>query len=446
MSSSTIGTLSEFYASKESWNNYIERLQFFFLANDIDNVEKKKAILLSSCGAETYHLFRGLCSPGKPADKTFDELCSLMKNHQHPEPNPIAERFKFNSRVRAPNESVTTYIAALRQLIEYRDYGESVDNMLRDRLVCGINHERIQQRLLSEGKTLTLSRALDLAQSMESAAINSTVIQSQTKQTDDIHKISNSSSNKCYRCGGVRHQPNNCPFKDQECFFCHLKGHTISVCKKKLAKDRQKNNSHSTNTLARESCGEAVDGSSLSATGDEIFNLYKVSVSKVPPVLVYVKVNGLILCMELDTGASLTVMGKDTLQSLFKDSVPDLSPFDGKLRTYSGQIISPLGLISVLVEYQGQKETLPIVILPGDGPTLLGRNWLSKIRLDWPQMFKVMNISPSIPDPVLEELLVQYTDVFSPGIGTMKDTGDVFHRATNKVCRREYGPLNFSNL
>ena len=93
-----------------------------------------------------------------------------MKSHQHPEPNPIDERFKFNSRVRAHNESVTAYIAALRQLTEYCDYGESLDNMLRDRLVCGINHERIQQRLLSEGKTLTLSRALDLAQAMESAA------------------------------------------------------------------------------------------------------------------------------------------------------------------------------------------------------------------------------------------------------------------------------------
>ena len=51
---STFGTLSEFYASKETWNNYVERLEFFFLlANDIDRDEKKKAILLSSCGAET---------------------------------------------------------------------------------------------------------------------------------------------------------------------------------------------------------------------------------------------------------------------------------------------------------------------------------------------------------------------------------------------------------
>ena len=33
-----------------------------------------------------------------------------------------------------------------------------------------------------------------------------------------------------------------------------------------------------------------------------------------------------------------------------------------------------------------------------------------------------MNISPSISDPVLGILLSQYTDVFSQGIGTMKDT------------------------
>ena len=54
----------------------------------------------------------------------------------------IEERVKFSSRVRNANESVSMFVAELRKLTEYFEYGDSLNNMLRDRLVCGINHER----------------------------------------------------------------------------------------------------------------------------------------------------------------------------------------------------------------------------------------------------------------------------------------------------------------
>ena len=41
--------------------------------------------------------------------------------------------------------------------------------MLQDELVCGLNHEHIQQCLLSEGDILTLEKAIYIAHVMESA-------------------------------------------------------------------------------------------------------------------------------------------------------------------------------------------------------------------------------------------------------------------------------------
>ena len=35
-----------------------------------------------------------------------------------------------------------------------------------------------------------------------------------------------------------------------------------------------------------------------------------------------------------------------------------------------------MGTVNVAVEYQGQKERLPLLVVKGSGPTLLGRNWL----------------------------------------------------------------------
>ena len=75
-----------------------------------------------------------------------------MQTHQHPTPNPIAERFTFNMRNRHQGETISDCMANLRRLTEFCGFGGSLDNMLRDRLVCGVNDQRLQQRLLAEGR------------------------------------------------------------------------------------------------------------------------------------------------------------------------------------------------------------------------------------------------------------------------------------------------------
>ena len=102
-----------------------------------------------------------------------------MSHHQNLRPNMIAEPFKFNSRESNANESVSKFLAELRKLTEYCEYGDSLNDMLRDRLVCSINHVRTQQRLLSEGSILsTISqKALDISLSLESAIGQKAAIQ-----------------------------------------------------------------------------------------------------------------------------------------------------------------------------------------------------------------------------------------------------------------------------
>jgi len=48
-----------------------------------------------------------LVYPAKPVDKTFQELCDAMRTHTSPKPSEIVQRFKFNSRVRSSDESIT---------------------------------------------------------------------------------------------------------------------------------------------------------------------------------------------------------------------------------------------------------------------------------------------------------------------------------------------------
>ena len=89
----TIENCQNMTAPKKTGKEYkrIERLELYFTANDIDDEEKRKAILLTSHGIECYHLFKGLTTPRKPIDKTFIELVTLMTNHENSKRNPIAE-------------------------------------------------------------------------------------------------------------------------------------------------------------------------------------------------------------------------------------------------------------------------------------------------------------------------------------------------------------------
>ena len=41
-------------------------------------------------------------------------------------------------------------------------FGRSLDDMIRDGVMCGVNDDTIQKRLLAEGDKLTLSKALTL--------------------------------------------------------------------------------------------------------------------------------------------------------------------------------------------------------------------------------------------------------------------------------------------
>ena len=112
-------------------------------------------------------------------------------------------------------------MAELRPLHQNCEYGNSLDSMLRDGSLCGINHHHTQQRLLSEGGDFSLQKAMDISLSVikQTAAI-----QNEFNQPNEaISKIeqktsSRNQSAKCFRCDNL-HNPKLCLFIDNEFFF-----------------------------------------------------------------------------------------------------------------------------------------------------------------------------------------------------------------------------------
>ena len=64
--------------------------------------------------------------------------------------------------------------------------------------------------------------------------------------------------------------------------------------------------------------------------------------------------------------------------------------------------------------YDQQKRVLPLIVVDGDGPPLLGRNWLKELQLNWHNIFLVSKTE------TLSEILRRHDKVFNKGLGTIK--------------------------
>ena len=247
------GKVNAFNPSQDEWPLYVERLEHVFVANGITDGAKKRAVFLSVIGATNYKLLSSLVAPAKPGEKEYSDLVDKLAEHFTPAPSEIVKHFKFHTRFWKSGESVAAFVSELRSIAKSCNFGDTLETMLRDRIVCGINDAVIQCRLLSE-KALTFKTALELAQSMESAAKNLKELSDSSKRDtthaaagstptpqEPVNQITNTSakSQQCYCCGKKGHYTPACKYKDTICNKCGKVSHLQKVCRSKHTKPTQ---------------------------------------------------------------------------------------------------------------------------------------------------------------------------------------------------------------
>jgi len=84
------------------------------------------------------------------------------------------------------------------------------------------------------------------------------------------------------------------------------------------------------------------------------------------------------------------------------------------LTVINNQTMKVIGELPVTATHDNQSTTLTLYAVPGNGLTLLGREWLEHIKLDW------KSITIVTKDP-LQQLLDKHTSLFKDGLGTIKD-------------------------
>jgi hypothetical protein len=135
-----------------------------------------------------------------------------------------------------------------------------------------------------------------------------------------------------------------------------------------------------------------------------------------PPLTMSVELDGRVIEMEVDTGASRSLISAETFAAEL-GSQPPLQPTQVRLHTYSGEQIPVEGRIRVGVRVQdGEVEELELLVVSGRGSSLVGRNWLRRLRPDlW--TVKQVQEEPGQSSRV-RHLLSEFNDVFAEGLGT----------------------------
>ena len=267
-------------------------------------------------------------------------------------------------------------------------------------------------------KAVSLTHSVELAEKgikdLQVAATAKLV----TTTDNEVFKFNNGTAKKsdnqkadkskvCYRCGG-KHLASLCRFKSEDCHSCGKRGHIAKVCRSRLqTKKAQPQNSSQVHNLSEQLL-------------DSQYDLFVVHTSSGNPLTTTLQVEGHQLTMEIDTGAAVSLVSEETVKNSFMKDLP-LHPADVRLRTYTGEVVPVLGKLMVKVEKNEATVTLPLLVIKGGGMTLLGRDWLQNLKLDWKNIF---NLNSTVN---LQQVLDCHKTVFTDELGTFNKSKVKFY-------------------
>ena len=315
-----------------------------------------------------------------------------------------------------------------------------LEEMLWDRLVCGVNHRGIQRKLLSEGDvsykdTLALAQSIEAAEDGAQMLVGSTPLQPVHFIQEGTKPSSARPPPTCYHCGGPHLAP-ACPHIHKVCKYCKKEGHLAKVCR---AKSRAENKSDPPKpqpiTSDSKPSSEPRTGSKPAirqrppkkehfvqqesepeeGTGTSDDEDIRVIHDDHSPFLTHIDVNDTPVEFEVDTGAAVSLLNESTFQSL-QGSTGDLSlqPSTCKLKTYTGQAIAVLGAAPLTMRYKRKQVCLSVHVVSGTGPNLLGKDLITTLGVYLTDLKEIKSLEVASH---LTELLDKHTPVFSEGLG-----------------------------
>ena len=368
----------------------------------------------------------------------IQKVLELWQNHCIGKTNIIYERYKFNNHSQEQAESIDTYVTTLRALAETCEFGTLKDDLLRDRIVCGVRDKGIRRKLLQESG-LTLSKCVDICRANEAAAAQlKDMAPGQTNKeeanTVTRRKIGRSRkyqrerlSAECKFCGRKHEQKRDkFPAYGQTCSACGKTNHFATKCSKNSpgrSKEKRSQQPICKKVHQLDDITEPAYSSEeeiLSVSFDHTANTVDMSKFK-NKIFTHMEIGDELVKIQVDSGASCNVLPQKLLP---KDSKIEKS--DMKLTTYSKTNLKLLGVAKVSLSNPNNKKKYRVefAVVDEDYTPLLGSSAAQQMGLITVQKENILQvIEPVAQDNYqelnMEKITASYHDVFQ-GLGCME--------------------------
>ncbi|XP_018364353.1 PREDICTED: uncharacterized protein LOC108762049 [Trachymyrmex cornetzi] len=230
----------------EAWKLWIQRYEWYAIAVQ-RNMQKKHesvqaASLMTAMGADAAIIYNSFNLTEEEATKTTT-IKARFAAHFAPTPSQPYVRLQFNNLRQTEGETFDSFLTKARTQIKDCGYNQLADELLRDKIIFGVQSKTLQQRLLEEDN-LTLERTVGICKAWERATKQVEQASAMSKQENEavnaikVHREKNQQhgkQKKCIRCGRL-HGKNSCPAMNKTCLKCTKVGHFANMCRTKEGK------------------------------------------------------------------------------------------------------------------------------------------------------------------------------------------------------------------
>lgn len=154
----------------DKWKEFTEKLDNFLSLNDITDIPRKTAILISCVCEETYDIMRNLCYPIKPNDKSFDEIIHLLNivyNTTNTTDNDGAtvfrKRYEFYQAKQMKNEIILEWLERVKLLSGNCQFGDRYSSIVADRFFSGLYSMEIMEKICQQHGAFKLWQLVEMA-------------------------------------------------------------------------------------------------------------------------------------------------------------------------------------------------------------------------------------------------------------------------------------------
>ena len=150
--------LGDFENLAGKWRVWRQRWNAFAAVSGLNasgDEDYKTGMLVSVADDETLKIIDQLPYGSPPDRKKLDKVLELLEKHCLQDVNVLYERHRFYQRRQGEDEPIDKFVRDLRTLAstcEFVQDGKTfTEQIIRDRLVCGMTSAKVQQRLLARG-------------------------------------------------------------------------------------------------------------------------------------------------------------------------------------------------------------------------------------------------------------------------------------------------------